>query len=155
MGYKICAVLISPEGEYYLFTVILNFDSTNNMAEYEECIMGLQAAMAKKVKNLKIYGDSALVIYQLWRDWLTQDSRMILYHKLVIEMVDKFEVINFEHFLREENQMADALATLAAMFQINSNDEIQLIRMSIKEESTHFSYIEEEVDGKSWYYDVL
>ena len=48
-------------------------------------------------------------------------------------MVNNFEVINFEHLLREENQMADALATLAAMLQINSNDEVQLIHMSIKE----------------------
>ena len=47
---------------------------------------------------------------------------MILYHKLAMEMVDKFKVINFEHLPREENQMENALATLAAMFQMNSND---------------------------------
>ena len=52
---------------------------------------------------------------------------MIIYHKLAMEMVDKFEVINFEHLPHEENQMADALATLATIFQINSNDEVQLI----------------------------
>ena len=63
-------------------------------------------------------------------------------------MVDKFKMINFEHLPQEENQMADALATLAVMFQINSNDEVQLIRMSIKEESAHCLHIE-EVDGKS------
>ena len=80
---------------------------------------------------------------------------MILYHKLAMEMIDKFEVINFEHLPREENQMADALTTLATMFQINSNDEVQLIRMSIKKESAHCSHIEEEVDRKPWYYDVL
>ena len=51
--------------------------------------------------------------------------------------------------------MTDALATLATMFQINSNDEVQLIHMSIKEESTHCLHIEEEVDGKPWCYDVL
>ena len=51
--------------------------------------------------------------------------------------------------------MADALATLAAMFQINSNDEVQLIRMSIKEEPAHCLHIEQKVDGKPWYYDVL
>ena len=78
--------------------------------------MGLQATMAKKVKNLKVYRDSALVIYQLRGDWLTRDSWMILYHKLAMEMVDKFEVINFKHLPREENQMADALATLTTMF---------------------------------------
>ena len=92
--------------------------------------------MAKKVKNLKVYGDSTLVIYQLRGDWLTRDFRMIIYNKLVMEMVDKVEVINFEHLPREK-KMADALATLAAMFQINSNDEVQLIRMSIKEEQAH------------------
>ena len=51
--------------------------------------------------------------------------------------------------------MADALATLEAMFQINSNDEVQLIRMNIKEEPTHCLHIEEEIDGKPWYYDIL
>ena len=57
--------------------------------------MGLQAVIDKKVKNLKVYGDSALVIYQVQRDWLAQDSRMIFYHKRAMEMVHKFEVINF------------------------------------------------------------
>ena len=118
------------------------------MAEYETYIMGLQVAMDKKLKILKLYGDSALVIYQLQGDWLTQDSRMILYHKLVMEMVDEFEVINFEYLPHEENQMADALATLAAMFQVNSKDEVQLIRMRIKEELAHCMQIEDEADEK-------
>ena len=115
----------------------------------------MQAAMAKKVKNLKVYENSALVIYQLRGDWLTRDSRMILYHKLAMKIIDKLKVISFEHLSREKNQMADALATLAAIFRINSKDEVQLIRMSIKEELVHCSQIEEEVDGKSWYYDIL
>ena len=86
--------------------------------------MSLQAAIEKKVKNLKVYEDSALVIYQLRGDWLTWDSKMILYHKLTMEMVNYFEMINFEYLLREKNQMADALATLAAMFQVNSKDKV-------------------------------
>ena len=51
--------------------------------------------------------------------------------------------------------MADALATLVVMFQINSNDEVQLIHMSIKEESIHYLNIKEEIDEKSWYHDIL
>ena len=70
-------------------------------------------------------------------------------------MVDHFEVINFEYLLREENQMANALATLTAMFQANSKDKVQLIRMSIKEKSAHCLHIEEEVDGKPWYHDDM
>ena len=74
LGQRIVAALISPKREYCPFTTRLNFDSTNNVVEYEAYIMGLQAAMPKKVKNLKVYRDSTLVIYQLQGDWLTQDS---------------------------------------------------------------------------------
>ena len=155
LGHGIGAILISFKGEYCPFTTRLNFDYTNNVAEYEACIMGLQAAIDKKVKNLKVYGDSALIIYQLRGDWLTQDSRMILYHKLAMEMVNYFKMINFEYLPREENQMVDALATLAAMFQVNLKDEVQLIRMRIKEEPTHCLQIKEKVDKKPWYYNIL
>ena len=61
----------------------------------------------------------------------------------------------FHKFPREENQMADTLATLVAMFQANSKDEVQLIRMRIKEEPAHCMQVEEEADGKPWYYDIL
>ena len=88
LWHGIGAILISLEGEYCPLTAKLNFDNTNNVAEYEACNMGLQAAIAKKVKKLKVYGDSTLVIYQLWGDWLTRDSKMILYHKLTMEIVD-------------------------------------------------------------------
>ena len=148
LGHGMDAILISPKGEYCPFIAKLNFNCTNNVAEYEACIMGLQEAIDKKVKNLKVYGDSALVIYQLRGDWLTRDSRMILYHKLAKVMVDEFEVINFEYLPREENQMAVALTTLAAMFQVNSKDEVQLIHMRIKEEPAHCIHIEEEANEK-------
>ena len=72
-----------------------------------------------------------------------------------MEMVECFKEINFNHLPWEENQIADALATLEAMFQINLSDEVQLIRMNIKEELAHCLYIEEEVDRKPWYYDIL
>ena len=117
--------------------------------------MGLQVAMDKKVKKLKVYGDSALVIYQLRGDWVIRDSKLILYYQFVIEMIKYFEEIDFSHLPREENQMADALATLAAMFKVNSSAEVQLIRMSIRENPAHCLHIEEETDGKPWYYDIL
>ena len=103
LGHGTDAILISLEEKYCLFTIGLDFDCTNNMAEYEACNMGLQATMDKKMKNLKMFGNSALVIYQLRGDWLTQDSKLILYHKLVMEMVDYFEEINFNLLPCKEN----------------------------------------------------
>ena len=34
----------------------------NNAIEYEACIMGLRAALGLRVKELEVYGDSALII---------------------------------------------------------------------------------------------
>ena len=59
----------------------LDFNCTKNVTEYEVGVIGLQAALDKKVKELEVYGDSVLVIYQLQRGWETRDSRLILYHK--------------------------------------------------------------------------
>ena len=57
LGHGISAILISSEGEYCPFIARLNFDNINNVTEYEACIMGLQTAIAKKVKNLKVFED--------------------------------------------------------------------------------------------------
>ncbi|KAK5824218.1 hypothetical protein PVK06_018988 [Gossypium arboreum] len=65
VGNGIGAVLASPNGNHYPFTSKLDFDCTNNMAEYKACIMGIHAAIEHKIKVLEVYGDSALVIYQL------------------------------------------------------------------------------------------
>ena len=62
---------------------------------------------------------------------------MILYHKYVTGMIKHFNEINFNHLARKENQMEDALATLAAMFKVNSSDEVQSIRIKLKETPTH------------------
>ena len=86
------------------------------MAEYEACVIGLHAVIEKRVKELEVYEDSALVIYQLRGEQETREPHLILYHKYVTGMIKHFDEINFNHLSREENQMADALATLAAMF---------------------------------------
>ena len=72
LGRGVGAVLISPEGNHCPFTTKLSFDCTNNVAENEACVLGLQAAIEKKIKSLKVYGDSALVICQLNGEWETR-----------------------------------------------------------------------------------
>ena len=65
LGNGISAVIISPEGCHTPFTARLCFNCTNNMAEYEACIMGLRAAIDLRIKFLSVFGDSTLVISQI------------------------------------------------------------------------------------------
>ncbi|XP_052483727.1 uncharacterized protein LOC128039296 [Gossypium raimondii] len=126
-------VLVSPDGDHYSFTSKLNFDCTNNMAEYEACIMGIRAAIKRKIKVLKVYGDFAFVIYQLKGEWETRDPKLISYRKLVLELIEEFNDITFCYLPQDENQIADDLATLASMIKVNKQEDVKPIQMSIYE----------------------
>ncbi|KAK5802180.1 hypothetical protein PVK06_029764 [Gossypium arboreum] len=103
IGNGVGAVLISPNGDHYPFTCKLDFDCTNNMAEYKACIMGIRAAIDREIKVLEVYGDSALIIYQLKGEWETRDPKLISYRKLILELIKKFHDITFHYLPRDEN----------------------------------------------------
>ncbi|XP_017973143.1 PREDICTED: uncharacterized protein LOC108661378 [Theobroma cacao] len=155
LGHGIEVVLVSPEGDHYPVIAKLNFYCTNNVVEYEVCVMGLQAAIERKIHVLEVYGDFTLVIYQLRGEWETRDSKLVRYHKYVSKLMENFDKICFTHLPREENQMADALATLAAMFKVGTNVKIQPIMINLRECPAHCSGVEEEVDEKPWYHDIV
>ena len=47
--------------------------------------------------------------------------------------------------------MADALATLASIFLVNSSDKVQSIKMRLKETLAHCAQIEDKANRKPWY----
>ncbi|RDX71697.1 rnhA, partial [Mucuna pruriens] len=156
LGNGIGVVLASPTDQYFPFAANLGFACTNNMAEYEACTMGLTMALEYQVKRLRVYGDSALVIYQLRGEWETRDSKLIPYYDYVKEMTEVFDAITFHHVPREENQMADALATLSAMVRVNEGREMtihvrQLPRMAY---CHHLSLEAPKTDQEPWYLDI-
>ena len=155
LGYGVGAVLISLKGNHCPFTAKLSFDCTNNVAEYEACVLGLQAVIEKKIKSLIVYGDSTLVIYQLNGEWETRDSKLVPYQEFIKRLIKQFEEITFKHLPWEENYLADALATLATMFKVNANAETQLIKLKVRESQAHCACVQEESDENPWYHDIL
>ncbi|RDY04472.1 rnhA, partial [Mucuna pruriens] len=135
LGNRIGVILASPTDQYFPFAAKLGFDCTNNMAEYEACTMWLAMALEHQVKRLQVYEDSTLVIYQLRGEWETRDIKLIPYHDYVKEMIEAFDAISFHHVPCEENQMADALATLPAMIR-------------------HLSLEAAKADQEPWYLDI-
>ena len=98
LGNGIGAVIISHEGCHTSFTTRLCFNCTNNMVEYEACIMGLKEAIGLRIKFLSVYGDSALVISQIKGEWDTKHPNLILYKEHRITLLPHFEEVTFEHF---------------------------------------------------------
>jgi len=58
-------VLISPQGKKYDFSLPIVATSTNNQAEYQALIKGLELLKEVRADAVEIFGDSMLVINQL------------------------------------------------------------------------------------------
>ena len=72
-------------------------------------------------------------------------------------MSKQFRYVDYFHFPREENQIADALATLAALFDLFENPHMRTLDLSIRESPVHCFNVEEEVknDKEPWYHNIL
>ncbi|XP_074346937.1 uncharacterized protein LOC141685750 [Apium graveolens] len=92
----------------------LDFPTTNNEAEYEALIVGLGLAGTLRVKNLKVCGDSKLVVSQVKGEFEARDETMAKYMRLVRAVMTQFDECHVEHISREENTKADALYKFAS-----------------------------------------
>ncbi|XP_074305071.1 uncharacterized protein LOC141640006 [Silene latifolia] len=126
MGYGVGVLLISPTGEHVPVSIKLDFNVTNNAAEYEACFLGLPSALDWGVKKLIVHGDSSLMINQVDGSWKIRSQRLAPYQTRIEELAKYLEDIRYVHLPREENQFADAFSKLAALINIpNHIDSIQ------------------------------
>ena len=72
-------VFHSLEGDKVECMIRLGFPTTNNEAEYEALIAGLDLAKAAGAKNLVVYCDSQVVTSQVNGDYECKNERMKKY----------------------------------------------------------------------------
>ena len=120
------------------------------MAEYEACIMGPKVTIDLRIKFLSIFGDSTLAISQIKWEWDTKHPNLIPYKEHVLTLLPHFEEVTFEHFAREENQLADALATMSSIFKVMWDNEAPWITIERLDEPAYCYeiYTEEVVTEK-------
>jgi hypothetical protein len=64
-GFGAGIVFISPTKEVIPVSYKLEFDTTNNISEYEALLLGLKDARDMRVDKLSVFGDSELIIHQI------------------------------------------------------------------------------------------
>jgi ribonuclease HI len=62
----------APGGEHLKYALQLLFPASNNAAEYEALIHGLNIAISLGIKRLMVYGDSLVVISQINKEGIVQ-----------------------------------------------------------------------------------
>lgn len=79
-GNSVGAVLISPTNALIPSAIHLCYPCTNNIEEYEACIISLKAATDLGITELEVFDDSTIVIFQATREWFIKEEKFIDYH---------------------------------------------------------------------------
>jgi ribonuclease H / adenosylcobalamin/alpha-ribazole phosphatase len=58
-------LIVSPHGVEYELSIRLEFECTNNEAEYEALLTGLETLAELGVLHTEVFGDSNLVVQQI------------------------------------------------------------------------------------------
>ncbi|XP_059281345.1 uncharacterized protein LOC132035043 [Lycium ferocissimum] len=136
------------------FDGALRFPCTNNMAEYEACILGLRMAVDMSIQELLVIGDSDLLVHQVQGEWTTKNVKILPYLHCVKDLCKKFIKVEFKHVPRAQNEFADALATLSSMIQHPDKNYIDPIKVNVHDQQAYCFHVDEEPDGEPWYYDI-
>ena len=92
---------------------MIGSNCTNNQAEYTGLIHGLQAALARGVRTLEVYGDSQLVIKQMTGEYKVKNPVLKGMHRMAQLLASRFATIAYHWVDRNKNKPADALSSRA------------------------------------------
>ncbi|XP_024027419.1 uncharacterized protein LOC112093376 [Morus notabilis] len=109
-----CIVFITLSGGLIPFSFSILATCTNNIAEYEALIIGLEITLEMQISHLRVFGDSQLIIKQINGEYAVKNENLTPYHEKTKHLMSQFQDIMLSHILRSENDKADALASLAA-----------------------------------------
>ncbi|XP_070015103.1 uncharacterized protein LOC142174493 [Nicotiana tabacum] len=145
------AVLISESRQHYPASAKIMFPCTNNMADFEACILGIRMSVDMNIKEFLLTGDSDMLIHQDQGEWTTKNVKILPYLHCLKELCKKFTKIKFKHIPRIQNEFADAVATLSSLIQHPNKNYIDLIEIEVWDQHAFCFHLDEEPGGNSWY----
>ncbi|XP_026459051.1 uncharacterized protein LOC113359673 [Papaver somniferum] len=119
-GDGVGCVILTPEGSRIEKATKLGFHASNNEAEYEAAIIGLNAVKQLDAKNVKLVTDSMLVVNQFLGTYRTKEERMALYLDHMRELANEFDQFSIGQRPRLENRHVDALAYLSSAVETDT-----------------------------------
>lgn len=87
--------------------------ATNNVAEYQALLAGLELALDHGVERLDVFMDSELVVRQVNGQYKVKDAGLKPLHAQACLLLSKFHEVDVKHVRREQNGHADALVNQA------------------------------------------
>jgi ribonuclease HI len=82
-GFGAGVVLVSPAQETISLSYKLEFEATNNVAEYEALVLGLRATKDMGIEEISIFGDAELIFHQVRNLYQSKHLRIRSYRNEV------------------------------------------------------------------------
>lgn len=83
---------------------------TNNVAEYEALLWGLEVAAGRGVSELTVYADSELLVRQINGVYRVKHPNMKPLYARAVDLMRRFDHVDVRHVRRADNAVADAYA---------------------------------------------
>jgi ribonuclease HI len=118
-GVGVGVFFVSPSQETMSLSYKLEFETTNNVAEYEALVLGLRATREMGIQEVALLGDAELVVQQIRNAYQDKHPRLRNYKNEVWDLIDNFfSTFNISFIPREDNAVADSLAISASQFKV-------------------------------------
>ena len=138
----------TPKGDKIECMIRLDFPTTNNEAESEALVAGLNLAKAAGAENMVVHCDSQVITSQINSNYECKNERMKKYLEEMKNQIGSLEV-KFVQIPREENECADRLAKAAsAEFMIISEQVLSFVQVSSLIDDG--AYMQEINSEKNW-----
>ena len=89
-------VIITPDETVIEQSIRLDFKTSNNEAEYEAVLTGLNSTKTLGAKQLTVHCDSLLVTSQINREYMARDECMAAYLLKVQQTMASFQIVRVE-----------------------------------------------------------
>ncbi|XP_017420406.2 uncharacterized protein LOC108330432 [Vigna angularis] len=107
-------VLEGPNGFLLEHSLIFKFKVSNNQAEYEALVAGLELAKDMGARRITCRTDSELVVGQMNGNFQVREERLLRYYQRATELAKAFDKVDIQHIPREQNTRADVLSKLSS-----------------------------------------
>jgi ribonuclease HI len=149
-------VFVSPCQETISLSYKLEFEATNNVAEYEAFVLGLWDTKEMGIEGVAVFGDAELIIQQVRNAYRAKHPQLRSYKNEVWDLIDSFfSAFNISFIPREENTLVDFLAISSSLFKIPLPPKIKYdveirYRPSVTDNIKHWKVFKYDLEIKNF-----
>ena len=99
---------------------------SNNQAEYEALIMGLEMLIGLRAHAVDIFGDSQLVVNQVKGIFKCQSVSMLPYYVVTLHLLSQIQITNATYIPRFMNKKANDVAQKALNFRRRDDTQMNI-----------------------------